>query len=392
MKYNFPNKNGYFGKHGGKYVSEILINILNKLEKKYFFYRYKFNFINKYYKELKNFIGRPTSIYFAKRLTKFLKGAKIFFKREDLNHTGAHKINNVIGQAILAKIMNKKRIIAETGAGQHGLATSTICAKFGIKCTIYMGENDIKRQSENVKKMKLLGSKIISVKTGTKTLKDALNEAMKDWIKNVKNTFYIIGTIAGPHPYPMIVRDFQSIIGYESILQIFENKINIPKYIIASIGGGSNSIGIFYSYIKKNNIKLIGVEAAGKGLHTLLNSSSLNLGKLGVLHGNKTYLLQNKNYQILSTHSISAGLDYPGIGPEHSLLKDLNRIDYEFIINKEALKSFIIFCKIEGIIPALESCHAIAYAMKLAKNLSKNKIILVNLSGRGEKDINNINL
>ncbi|WP_339044872.1 tryptophan synthase subunit beta [Candidatus Zinderia endosymbiont of Aphrophora alni] len=388
--YNLPNKKGYFGKYGGKFISETLILALQKLQKIYIKNKNNKNFINKINNELKNFIGRPTPIYYAKNLSKIIGGAKIFLKREDLNHTGSHKINNVIGQIILAKKMNKKRIIAESGAGQHGVAVATVAAKFGMDCNIYMGSKDIKRQLQNVYKINLLGATVIPVNSGSKTLKDALNEAIRDWTTNIETTFYVIGTVAGPHPYPTIVRNFQSIIGKECIKQMHKILKKQPDYIIAAIGGGSNAIGIFYPYINYKKIKLLGIEAAGKGLKTNKHAASLLMGSSGILHGNRTYLLQDKYGQILKTHSISAGLDYPGVGPEHSFLKDIGRIKYKNITDNEALSAFYDCCNIEGIIPALESSHALAYALKISSILTKKKNILINLSGRGDKDMHTI--
>ena len=335
-------------------------------------------------------MGRPSPVYHAKRLSEQLGGAQIYLKREDLNHTGAHKINNVIGQAMLAKRMGKPRIIAETGAGQHGVATATICARFGLDCTVYQGSVDVARQAQNVYRMKLLGAKVVLVESGSKTLKDALNEAMRDWVTNVENTFYIIGTVAGPHPYPMMVRDFQSVIGDECKVQMPEMIGRQPDYVLACVGGGSNAMGIFYPYIDVPNVRLVGVEAAGRGMKTGDHSAALCAGKPGVLHGNRTYLLQDENGQIAETHSVSAGMDYPGVGPEHAWLKDSGRAEYVAISDDDALKAFHDCCRIEGIIPALESSHALAYAEKLAKTMKPDQIILVNLSGRGDKDINTV--
>jgi len=335
-------------------------------------------------------VGRPSPVYHAKRWSEMLGGAQIYLKREDLNHTGAHKINNVIGQAMLAKRMGKKRIIAETGAGQHGVATATICARMGLECIVYQGSVDVARQAQNVYRMKLLGATVVPVESGTKTLKDALNEAMRDWVTNVESTFYIIGTVAGPHPYPMMVRDFQSVIGEECKVQMPEMIGRQPDYVMACVGGGSNAMGIFYPYIDVPNVKLVGVEAAGHGLNTKEHSAALVAGTPGVLHGNRTYLLQDENGQIAETHSVSAGMDYPGVGPEHAWLKDSKRAEYVAVTDDEALKAFHDCCRIEGIIPALESSHAIAYACKLASSLPKDKTILVNLSGRGDKDMHTV--
>jgi tryptophan synthase beta chain len=363
---------------------------LDELKEAYAKYQHDPEFVEEFHYELKHFVGRPSPVYHAKRWSEMLGGAQIYLKREDLNHTGAHKINNVIGQAMLAKRMGKPRIIAETGAGQHGVATATICARFGLDCTVYQGSVDVARQAQNVFRMKLLGAKVVPVESGTKTLKDALNEAMRDWVTNVENTFYIIGTVAGPHPYPMMVRDFQSVIGEECKVQMPEMIGRQPDYVMACVGGGSNAMGIFYPYIDFPEVKLVGVEAAGHGLGSGLHSAALCVGKPGVLHGNRTYLLQDENGQISETHSVSAGMDYPGVGPEHAWLKDSGRADYVAITDEEALKAFHDCCQIEGIIPALESSHAIAYACKLAKTLPKDKTILVNLSGRGDKDMHTV--
>jgi tryptophan synthase beta chain len=348
-------------------------------------------FLNEFHHDLKHFVGRPSPIYFAERLTHKIGGAKIYFKREDLNHTGAHKVNNTVGQALLAKKMGKPRVIAETGAGQHGVATATIAARLGLECVVYMGAEDVKRQSPNVYRMKLLGAKVVPVESGSKTLKDALNEALRDWVTNVSNTFYIIGTVAGPHPYPMMVRDFNSVVGKEAIGQMDELEGKQPDAVIACVGGGSNAMGIFYPYIPYKETRLIGVEAAGHGIETGKHAAPLTANSpVGVLHGNRTYMMQNEEGQIIETHSVSAGLDYPGVGPEHSWLKDTGRAEYVAVNDDEALAAFHNLCKTEGIIPALETSHAIAYAEKLAKELPKDKIILVNLSGRGDKDINTV--
>jgi len=367
-----------------------LMFALDELKEAYAKYQNDPEFIEEFHYELKHFVGRPSPVYHAKRWSEMLGGAQIYLKREDLNHTGAHKINNVIGQAMLAKRMGKPRIIAETGAGQHGVATATICARFGLDCTVYQGSVDVARQAQNVFRMKLLGAKVVPVESGTKTLKDALNEAMRDWVTNVDNTFYIIGTVAGPHPYPMMVRDFQSVIGEECKVQMPEMTGRQPDYVLACVGGGSNAMGIFYPYIDFPEVKLVGVEAAGHGLGSGLHSAALCVGKPGVLHGNRTYLLQDENGQISETHSVSAGMDYPGVGPEHAWLKDSGRAEYVAITDEEALQAFHDCCRIEGIIPALESSHAIAYACKLAKTLPKDKTILVNLSGRGDKDMHTV--
>jgi tryptophan synthase beta chain len=363
---------------------------LNELKEAYAKYQNDPEFLEEFRYELKHFVGRPSPVYHAKRLSEQLGGAQIYLKREDLNHTGAHKINNVIGQAMLAKRMGKPRIIAETGAGQHGVATATICARFGLDCTVYQGSVDVARQAQNVYRMKLLGAKVVPVESGSKTLKDALNEAMRDWVTNVENTFYIIGTVAGPHPYPMMVRDFQSVIGEECKTQMPEMIGRQPDYVLACVGGGSNAMGIFYPYIDVPSVQLVGVEAAGRGMKIGEHSAALCAGKPGVLHGNRTYLLQDENGQIAETHSVSAGMDYPGVGPEHAWLKDSGRAEYVAISDDDALKAFHDCCRIEGIIPALESSHAVAYACKLAPTLGKDKVILVNLSGRGDKDMHTV--
>ncbi|MBT8613919.1 tryptophan synthase subunit beta [Polynucleobacter paneuropaeus] len=388
--YDKPDARGHFGPYGGVFVSETLMFALDELKAAYAQYQNDPQFLAEFHSELKHFVGRPSPIYHAKRMSEIHGGAQIYFKREDLNHTGAHKINNVIGQAMLAKRMGKPRIIAETGAGQHGVATATICARFGLDCTVYQGSVDVARQAQNVYRMKLLGAKVVPVESGTKTLKDALNEAMRDWVTNVEDTFYIIGTVAGPHPYPMMVRDFQSVIGEECKIQMPDLTGRQPDYVLACVGGGSNAMGIFYPYIDYPAVKLIGVEAAGHGLMSGLHSAALCAGKPGILHGNRTYLLQDENGQIAETHSVSAGMDYPGVGPEHAWLKDSGRAGYVAIDDKEALQAFHDCCRIEGIIPALESAHAIAYACKLAATLGKDKTILVNLSGRGDKDMHTV--
>ncbi len=388
--YNLPDGRGHFGPYGGSFVSETLTLALNELRDAYARYQHDEQFLAEFHTELKHFVGRPSPVYHAKRWSEMAGGAQIYFKREDLNHTGAHKINNVIGQALLAKRMGKKRIIAETGAGQHGVATATICARFGMECIVYMGSEDVKRQLQNVYRMNLLGAKVVPVESGSKTLKDALNEAMRDWVTNVETTFYIIGTVAGPHPYPMMVRDFQSVIGNECIQQMPEIASRQPDYVVACVGGGSNAMGIFYPYIDYPEVKLVGVEAAGDGLDTGRHSASLTLGSPGVLHGNRTYLLQDANGQIIETHSVSAGLDYPGVGPEHAWLKDSGRASYACITDAEALEAFHNCCRIEGIIPALESSHALAHAAKLAATLPRDQIVLVNLSGRGDKDMHTV--
>lgn len=388
--YNLPDARGHFGPYGGSFVAETLSHALAELKEAYAHYSKDPSFLAEFHYDLKHFVGRPSPIYHAKRWSEKMGGAQIYFKREDLNHTGAHKINNVIGQALLAKRMGKPRIIAETGAGQHGVATATICARFGLECVVYMGSEDVKRQAQNVYRMKLLGAKVVPVESGSKTLKDALNEAMRDWVTNIENTFYIIGTVAGPHPYPMMVRDFQSVIGNECIEQMPEMTSRQPDYVVACIGGGSNAMGIFYPYIEHKNVQLVGVEAAGEGLDSGKHSASLTAGSPGVLHGNRTYLLQDENGQIIETHSVSAGLDYPGVGPEHAWLKDSGRAQYVTITDDEALQAFHDCCHIEGIIPALESSHALSYAAKLAATLPKDKVVLANLSGRGDKDMHTV--
>jgi tryptophan synthase beta chain len=388
--YQQPDPTGHFGKYGGSFVSETLTHAIAQLRDAYAKYQHDPEFLAEFNYELKHFVGRPSPVYHAQRMSREMGGAQIYLKREDLNHTGAHKINNVIGQALLAKRMGKPRVIAETGAGQHGVATATICARYGLDCVVYMGSEDVKRQSPNVYRMNLLGATVVPVESGSKTLKDALNEAMRDWVTNVENTFYIIGTVAGPHPYPMMVRDFQSVIGNECLRQMPEMMGGQPDVVVACVGGGSNAMGIFYPYIPFANTRLIGVEAAGEGLDTAKHAASLQRGSPGVLHGNRTYILQDENGQITETHSVSAGLDYPGVGPEHAWLKDTGRAQYVGITDKEALEAFHYLCRTEGIIPALESSHAIAYAMKLAKTMKTTESILVNLSGRGDKDIGTV--
>lgn len=388
--YQFPDDQGHFGNYGGIFVAETLIHPIEELKKAYFHYRHDPDFQAEFRHELKHYVGRPSPIYHAKRWSEQLGGAQIYLKREDLNHTGAHKVNNTIGQALLAVRMGKKRVIAETGAGQHGVATATVAARYGLECVVYMGSEDIKRQAPNVYRMKLLGATVVPVESGSKTLKDAMNEALRDWVTNVEETFYIIGTVAGPHPYPMMVRDFQAVIGEECLVQMPELTGKQPDYVVACVGGGSNAIGIFYPYINQKDVKMIGVEAGGLGLETGKHAAPLNAGIPGVLHGNRTYLMQDQNGQIQETHSISAGLDYPGVGPEHSWLKDIGRITYGVASDAETLEAFQNLCHFEGIIPALESSHALAYAAKLAPTLPKDQIILVNLSGRGDKDINTV--
>jgi tryptophan synthase beta chain len=390
MPYTLPDAGGHFGPYGGVFVAETLISALDQLREQYARYRGDPDFVAEFEYELKHYVGRPSPVYHARRWSERLGGAQLFLKREDLNHTGAHKINNCIGQALLAKRLGKPRIIAETGAGQHGVAAATVAARFGMECVVYMGSEDVKRQAQNVFRMKLLGAEVVPVESGSKTLKDALNEAMRDWVTNVENTFYIIGTVAGPHPYPMMVRDFQSVIGKECLWQMPEMIGRQPDVVIACVGGGSNAMGIFYPYLGHRDVKLIGVEAAGEGIETGRHSASLTAGRPGVLHGNRTYLLQDANGQIIETHSVSAGLDYPGVGPEHAWLKDSGRADYVSITDTEALEAFGECCRIEGIIPALESSHALAYATKLAPTLPRDKALLVNLSGRGDKDMNTV--
>ena len=384
---NFPNKKGYFGQFGGRYVSETLMPLILEVEKEYESIKNDKKFIDEFNHYLEVYVGRPSPLFFAKRITEDLGGPKIYFKRDELNHTGAHKINNCMGQILLARKMGKKRIIAETGAGQHGVATATVCALFGIPCVIYMGEKDIERQSPNVFRMKLLGAEIKSVTTGSKSLKDAMNEALRDWVTNVNDTFYIIGTAAGPHPYPTMVRDFQSIIGKEVRSQLIKLEGKIPDLLIACIGGGSNALGLFHDFLDDSSVEMIAVEAAGHGINTNKHAASLSGGKPGVLHGNKTYLLQSEDGQIQEAHSISAGLDYPGIGPEHSFLFEEKRVKYMSATDLEALEAFQYCCKLEGIIPALEPSHALSVLRKIAKNYSKDKIIVMNMCGRGDKDI-----
>lgn len=388
--YNMPDEHGHFGPYGGVFTSETLRKALDELTAAYLRYKDDPDFIAQYHDELVHYVGRPSPVYHAKRLSRELGGAQIYLKREDLNHTGAHKVNNVIGQALLARRMGKSRVIAETGAGQHGVATATIAARFEQTCVVYMGAQDIIRQSANVYRMQLLGATIVPVESGSKTLKDALNEAMRDWVSNVEDTFYILGTVAGPHPYPMIVRDFQRIIGDECIKQMPDYAGKQPDAIIAAVGGGSNAMGIFYPYIPFENVRLIGVEAAGKGLDTGHHAASLSRGTPGVLHGNRTYLLQDEDGQILEAYSVSAGLDYPGVGPEHAWLKDTGRAEYVGIDDEEALAAFHYLCRAEGIIPALESSHAVAQAIKMAPKMRADQILLVNLSGRGDKDMHTV--
>jgi len=388
--YDLPDARGHFGPYGGIFVAETLVHALEELRLAYGHYRNDPEFVAEFDYELVHFVGRPSPVYHARRWSEMLGGAQIWFKREDLNHTGAHKINNTIGQALLARRMGKPRVIAETGAGQHGVATATVAARYGMKCVVYMGSEDVARQAQNVYRMKLLGAEVVPVDSGSKTLKDALNEAMRDWVTNVEDTFYIIGTVAGPHPYPMMVRDFQSVIGNECKRQMPVDAGRQPDYVVACVGGGSNAIGIFFPYIDMPGVRLVGVEAGGEGLATGRHAASLTAGAPGVLHGNRTYLLQDENGQIVDTHSVSAGLDYPGVGPEHAWLKDTGRASYEVVDDAEALRAFHDCCRIEGIIPALESSHALAYAARLAPTLANDRIILVNLSGRGDKDMHTV--
>jgi tryptophan synthase beta chain len=387
--YDLPDERGHFGPYGGVFVAETLSHALDELRAAYAAARNDPQFEAEFRYELKHYVGRPSPIYHAKHLSELCGGAQIYIKREDLNHTGAHKINNTIGQALLARRMRKPRVIAETGAGMHGVATATVAARYGMECVVYMGSEDVQRQAQNVYRMKLLGAAVVPVESGSRTLKDALNEAMRDWVTNVERTFYIIGTVAGPHPYPMMVRDFQSVIGEESIVQMQEMAGRQPDAIIACVGGGSNAMGIFYPYLKTAT-RLIGVEAAGEGLASGRHAASLCAGRPGVLHGNRTYLLQDANGQITETHSISAGLDYPGVGPEHAWLKDNGRAEYVAVTDEEALRAFHELCRREGIIPALESAHALAHAMKLAPGMPQDAILLVNLSGRGDKDMHTV--
>ncbi len=387
QQYDQPDQRGHFGPYGGVFVAETLMGALDELNRAYEACRNDPAFMAEFRSELKHYVGRPSPIYHARRWSEHLNGAQIYLKREDLNHTGAHKVNNTIGQALLARYMGKKRVIAETGAGMHGVATATVAARYGMECVVYMGAVDVKRQAANVYRMKLLGATVVPVESGSKTLKDALNEAMRDWVTNIENTFYVLGTAAGPHPYPMLVRDFQTVIGKEAIEQMPEMAGQQPDAVIACVGGGSNAIGLFHPYIPFEDVRLIGVEAGGFGIDSGKHSAPLNAGKPGVLHGARSYLMQDANGQIIETHSISAGLDYPGVGPEHSYLKDIGRAEYVTVNDDEALRAFHDLCHLEGIIPALESSHALAYAAKLAPTLPRDKVLLVNLSGRGDKDM-----
>lgn len=386
----FPDSSGHFGVHGGRFVSETLMAAIEELEKIYNQVKSNPQFWEEYHHDLVNYVGRPTPLYFAQRLTQETGGAKIYLKREDLNHTGAHKVNNTIGQALLAKIVGKKRVIAETGAGQHGVATATIAARLGLECVVYMGADDVERQKMNVYRMQLLGATVVPVTSGSRTLKDAMNEAMRDWVTNVDDTYYVIGTVAGPHPYPQLVRDFQAIIGREARLQHLEKEDKLPNALVACVGGGSNAMGLFYEFLNDKDVAMYGVEAGGLGINTGKHSAPLNAGKIGVLHGNRTYLMADDEGQILETHSISAGLDYPGVGPEHSFLKDMKRVEYAVINDDEALDAFRTLTRTEGIIPALESSHAVAYGLKLAKTMTKDQSIIINVSGRGDKDLHTV--
>ncbi|MPQ77027.1 tryptophan synthase subunit beta [Hydrogenovibrio sp. JE_KL2] len=386
----FPDKHGHFGVYGGIFAPETLMAALEELNQQYESVKNDPVFLDELTKDFQDYVGRPSALYYAERWSEALGGAKIYLKREDLNHTGAHKINNTIGQALLAKRLGKTRIIAETGAGQHGVASATVAARLGLECVVYMGADDVVRQAPNVTRMKMLGAQVVAVESGTRTLKDALNEAMRDWVTNVDNTFYIIGTVAGPHPYPAMVRDFQAIIGREAKQQILQKEGRLPDALVACVGGGSNAIGLFHEFLGDESVKIFGVEPAGDGLETGRHAASLCKGKPGVLHGNRTYLLEDENGQIMGTHSISAGLDYPGVGPEHAWLKDIGRVDYVAVDDQEALQGFRDLTRYEGILPALESSHALAYVTKLAPTMSKDQIIIVNLSGRGDKDMNTI--
>jgi len=388
--YSGPDEHGHFGQYGGIFVGETLIPALEELIEVYSRLKHDQAFWDEFHDDLKNYVGRPSPLYHAANMSKALGGAQIYLKREDLNHTGAHKVNNTIGQALLAKAMGKTRIIAETGAGQHGVATATVAARLGLECHVFMGSEDTKRQAANVYRMKLLGAKVVEVDSGSKTLKDAMNEALRDWATNVDTTYYIIGTVAGPHPYPMLVRDFQSVIGREAKQQSLEQCGRLPDSLVACVGGGSNAIGLFYPFLDDSEVKMIGVEAGGLGIETGKHAAPLCTGKPGVLHGNRTYLMNDENGQILDTHSVSAGLDYPGVGPEHAWLKDINRVEYTSVTDDETLEAFRFLTRKEGIIPALESSHAVAYAMKTAPDLPHDHIMLINLSGRGDKDMHTV--
>ena len=388
--YDLPDGRGHFGPYGGVFVAETLMHALDELKREYLQVRGDPDFQAELDSDLKHYVGRPSPVYYARRLSEQLEGAQIWLKREDLNHTGAHKINNTVGQALLARRMGKKRVIAETGAGQHGVASATVAARYGMECVVYMGSEDIQRQATNVYRMRLLGATVVPVESGSKTLKDALNEAMRDWVTNVESTFYIIGTVAGPHPYPMMVRDFNSVVGKELRTQMPEAIGRQPDAILACVGGGSNAMGAFYPYIQDSSVRLIGVEAAGDGIATGHHAATLCAGRPGVLHGNRTYLLQDEDGQIIETHSISAGLDYPGVGPEHAWLKDSGRAEYVAATDAEALQAFHTLCRTEGIMPALESSHALAHAIKIAPSLARDQVLLVNLSGRGDKDMDTV--
>ena len=390
MTYKYPDERGHFGQYGGRYVAETLMPALLELDEAYRAAQTDPSFQRELDYYLKHYVGRPSSLYFSRRLTEQLGGAKIYLKREDLNHTGAHKVNNTVGQALLARRMGKTKVIAETGAGQHGVATATVAALFGMECQVFMGTEDIRRQALNVFRMKLLGAQVHGVTSGTATLKDAMNDALRHWVTHVRDTFYVIGTVAGPHPYPEMVRDFQSVIGRETRQQIFEAEGRLPDVAVACIGGGSNAIGMFYPFVNESQVRLVGVEAAGLGVETGKHAASIGAGEVGVLHGNKTYLLQDADGQINHAHSISAGLDYPGVGPEHAHLKDIERAEYVSITDQEALDAFQMLTQLEGIIPALESAHAIAHAIKLAPTMGKDQVMVVCLSGRGDKDIHTV--
>lgn len=385
-----PDASGHFGPYGGRFVSETLIHALDELERSYAQLKDKPSFVEELDRDLAHYVGRPSPLYFAERWTEQVGGARIYLKREDLNHTGAHKVNNTVGQGLLAKYSGKTRVIAETGAGQHGVATATIAARLGMSCQVYMGEEDVRRQALNVYRMKLLGAEVIPVSSGSKTLKDAMNEAMRDWVTNVDDTFYIIGTVAGPHPYPMLVRDFQAVIGREAKQQCLQQAGRMPDALVACVGGGSNAIGLFHPFLNDSEVALYGVEAAGDGIETGRHAAPLTAGRPGILHGNRTYLMEDDNGQIIHTHSISAGLDYPGVGPEHAWLKDVGRAQYVSVTDEEALDAFRELTLVEGIMPALESSHALAYAAKLARKMKPEEIIIVNLSGRGDKDIHTV--
>ncbi len=385
-----PDTRGHFGDYGGRFVSETLFDSLETLEREYLRLKKDPQFQAQFDKDLADYVGRPSPLYFAERLTKVVGGAQIWLKREDLNHTGAHKINNTIGQALLANFLGKKRVIAETGAGQHGVATATVCARLGLECHVFMGAEDVKRQSLNVFRMKLLGAQVHAVTSGTRTLKDAMNDAMRDWVTNVDDTFYIIGTVAGPHPYPLLVRDFQAVIGRETREQSLHQAGKLPDALVACVGGGSNAIGMFYPFLTDESVQLYGVEAGGLGIETGQHAAPLSAGRPGVLHGNRTYLMEDENGQISGTHSVSAGLDYPGVGPEHSWLKDIGRANYVSVTDEEALDGFRKLTRIEGIMPALETAHAVAYAMKLAAGMGPDEVVVINVSGRGDKDIHTV--